>query len=60
MERIRSASELLREDVALMCVGKLKVTSHGFDVTDEHRRRLQKVLDALEAFERDNGEALSG
>ena len=43
-----------------MGVGKLKVTSHGFDVTDEHRRRLQKVLDALEAFERDNGEALSG
>lgn len=52
MEQIRTAAELLREDVALMRVGKLKVMSHGFDVTKEHRRRLEIVLEKLESFER--------
>ena len=51
MERIRTAAELLREDVALMRIGKLRVMSHGFDVTDEHRSRLERVLEKLESFE---------
>lgn len=57
MERIRSATELLREDVALMRVGKLKVLSHGFDVTGEHIGRLEKVLDKLASFEHETGGA---
>jgi hypothetical protein len=59
VDRIRRASELLSEDVALMRVGKLKVMSHGFEVTEEHRQRLEKVLNQLEAFERENGEVFS-
>ena len=51
VERIRTAAELLREDVALMRIGKLRVMSHGFDVTDEHRSRLERVLEKLESFE---------
>lgn len=42
-----------------MRVGKLKVMSHGFEVTEEHRQRLEKVLNQLEAFERENGEVFS-
>ena len=55
MKRIRTAVELLREHVALMRVGKLKVMSHGFEVTEEHRRRLEQVLEKLESFESSGG-----
>ena len=50
VERIRTAAELLREDGALMRVGKLKVMSHGFEVTEEHKLRLERVLEQLESF----------
>ena len=53
MDRVRVAMDLLREDVALMKVGKLKCTSHGFDVTPEHMRRLEIILDKLGQYEGD-------
>ena len=56
MERIRSVVELLREDVALMALGKIKVMSHGFEVTPEFKQRLEAVLDQLETFERENAQ----
>ena len=54
MERIRTAEEMLKEDLALMRAGKIKVMSHGFDVTREHMQRLQTVLDKLVSDERDH------
>ena len=54
MERIRTAEEMLKEDLALMRAGKIKVMSHGFDVTREHMQRLQTVLDKLVSYERDH------
>ena len=53
LDRVRVAMELLREDVALMKIGKLKCTSHGFNVTPEHMQRLEIILDKLSQYEGD-------